>query len=123
MKTKVLLDTVTILAGGNSVTPIIDLEAYAIEGFFSIHLIVSGSGTAKVEYMSSNFETSLDTDYVVQIATADVIVSDFTSSSGPGTNGKDVIAFNPEVSNRMKLKVTETGGVNSIVVTLIICLI
>jgi len=121
MNAKILLDKETITAASNKVTEIIDLDLDTIEGFFSVQLIVTGGGTAKIEYMNSNLATSLDTDYVVQSAAADIIVSNFTATSGPGSDGKDVISFSPEPANRMKLKVTETGGVTAIAVTLIIC--
>ena len=116
MITNKIFDAITIAAGGTATSVPLDLSSYAKEGYFSLHITLSGSGTAKFEYMVSNDKTN----FVTQTATADVIVSGFTATSGPGSDGKDVISFEPELADQMKIICTETGAANSVTITVVI---
>ena len=113
MKTVELFNEEALTAGASIETDVIDVAAYAIEGYFSLQLLVTGLGTIKVEYEVSNNGKI----YVVQVDAADVIASGFTATSGPGSDGKDLISFEPEPAKLMKILITETGGANAVAVS------
>ena len=102
-----------VIAGASAESEVIDLKAYAQEGYFSVQLAVTGDGTLKVEYELSN----TGFDFVTQSASGDIIISGFTKLSGPGSDGKDIISFEPEPALRMRIKLTETGGADSVTVS------
>ncbi len=106
----------TIAASGN-VTFTLDLERHNVEGFFSIQLAVTGSGTIKGEYLLSN-----DGANYIEPSTATDIFSTFGSGSGPGTDGKDIFSFEPELAKYLRIKITEDGGANSATVTAHLCM-
>jgi hypothetical protein len=108
-----LFNAATIAASGSSTSTAIDLRNIAQNGFFSLQIEVTGDGTAKVEYLCSN-----NNSVFVEPADSFDIVSEFTDISGPNDNGKAFYAFEPEPCGFLKIKVTETGGVNAIFVTL-----
>lgn len=113
MITNKVFDAITITASGVAKSVPLDLQAYAKEGFFSLQIELTGTGTTKFEYEISNDGET----YIAQIATADQIVSGFTATSGPGSDGKDIISFEPEPAKRMRIVCTEIGTSNSVVVT------
>ena len=112
LNTVLIFDSETITAGADSTTDAIDLNKYRPEGYFSLQLTISGSGTAKVEYLLSN--NGVDE---MEPSSGEDIVTAHTATSGPGADGKDIYVFEPEVARFLKIKTSETGGVASIVVT------
>lgn len=113
--TELIFDTVTITAGSDSTCDAIDLNRFRPEGYFSLQVTLTGSGTGKIEYLLSNNGR----DYL-KPSEAEDIVTAHSSASGPGTDGKDIYIFEPEIARFMKIKVTETGGSASIIVTITI---
>jgi hypothetical protein len=103
---------VTIAANGNYTSGAIDLREIVQNGIFSLEYLITGDGTCKIEY----FLCSTKGGTYVEPTTAQDIGSGLTKTSG--TSGRDVITFTPEMAPFMKLKVTETGEANSVVVTL-----
>jgi hypothetical protein len=116
MKSLTVLDAKEIAAGDFAESDVIDLSYYATFGFFSLQLYVTGDGTGKFEYETSNDGKK----FITQTATADQIVIDFTKTSGPASNGEDLISFEPEPTKYIKIKATETGGISTITVTAIL---
>lgn len=112
MATNKVFDGITILAGGVARSVPIELPHH-MDGFFSLQIELTGDGTGKFEYSISNDGET----YITQIATADQIVIDFTKTSGPASDGKDIVSFEPEVTKKMKIVCTETGTSDSMVVT------
>jgi len=106
-----VFDAQALAASGVFTTPALDLSRYSTEGFFSLQFNLTGTGTAKVEFMISNN----DVDYIEPTGASDVL-SAFTVTSGPGANGKDIASFSPPLARFLKLKVTETGGANGVTV-------
>lgn len=100
-----------ILASASSTSDAIDISM--VEGFFSLQIAVTGDGTAKFEYLASNDGTT----FITQTAAGDVITSGFTKTSGPGSDGKDIVTFEPELCKFIKIKCSETGGAAAIAVT------
>jgi hypothetical protein len=113
VKTTRLFSAEAIVAGGSSTSAAIDLRNIAQLGYFSIQLVVTGDGTAKVEYLCSN-----NNSVFIEPSGASDIVTGFTSTSGPGGDGKGFYSFAPETCGWIKIKVTETGTLNAIAVTL-----
>ena len=112
INTRLIFAAETVTAGADSTTDAIDLKNRP-EGYFSLQVTLTGSGTAKIEYSLSNNGS----DYLTP-STAEPIVTAHTATSGPGADGKDIYIFEPEMSKFLKIKVTETGGASSIVVTI-----
>ena len=110
-----IFNAITIIASGTATSVPLDLPVHA-EGFFSLQIELTGDGTAKFEYENSNDGET----FITQSVAADQIVSGFTATSGPGSDGKDLISFGPEPSKNLRIKCTETGGANSITITVTI---
>ena len=109
-----VINAQTVVKSGTYTSSAIDLSN--VRGYFSLYYAITGDGTAKFEYLfSSDDSTFLEPSGGSDVATG------LTKTSGPGADGKDVTAFSPFMwGKRMKIKVTETGGVNSITVTAIL---
>lgn len=101
----------TIAASGTATSPVIDLDSLRSEGNFSVKLTLTGSGTCKLEYLLAETDTAT---FLLPASAVDII-SSFTSSSG--TSGVDIIPFSLELAPKMKIKATETGGANSITIS------
>lgn len=110
ISTKEIFTAVTIAASGNSLSAVTDLTG--IVGYTSLQVAVTGDGTCKFEYLLSNNGT----DYLEPTGAVDIAAS-ITKTSGPGSNGKDIYYFNPEMARFIKIKITETGGANTVTVT------
>lgn len=100
-----------ILASGNA-TVDINLERMNAEGFFSLQLTLTGNGVAKGEFLLSNNNVNW-----VEPSGAVDIFSAFEDDSGPGSDGKDLFSFEPELSAHLRIKISETGTSASITVS------
>ena len=109
---KKVIDSVTIPASGSTTSDAIVLNKRANLGYFSIQVQMTGDGTAKFEYLLSDNGT----DFMEPTGASD-IATDITKTSGPGSDGKDMFSFNPMVCRSLKIRATETGGANSVTVT------
>jgi len=87
----------------------VDLRGIIPDGSFSLQLEITGSGTAKFEYLLSNNGA----DYL-EPSTASDIVASFTATSGPDSDGKTLLSFRPEPARYIKIRMVETGAANSI---------
>ena len=113
LHTELIFDTVTVAAAADSTSSAIDLNKYRPEGFFSLQVTLTGTGTAKIEYLLSNNGV----DYMKPSSGEDIVTA-HTVASGPGADGKDIYVFEPEVARFLKIKVTETAGAVAVVVTI-----
>jgi hypothetical protein len=102
----------SIAAGQNESTAAIDLRQIAQDGTFSIKYTVTGTGTCKFEYNLCDTKTGT----FIEPSGASDIASSITASSG--TSGTDWVSFSPILAPFMKIKCTETGSSNAVVVTL-----
>ena len=112
INTKLIFDAVTVAASADSTSDALDLKNRP-EGYFSLQVTLTGTGTAKIEYLLSNNGS----DYLVPSEAEDIVTA-HTVASGPGADGKDIYIFEPEMTKFMKIKVPETGGANAVVVTI-----
>lgn len=109
-----IFNAVTISASGNSSSEKIDLRSLANGGFFSLQYAITGDGTCKFEYLLSNEDAATT---MIEPSTASDIGSSLTKTSGPGSDGVDLLTFSPELARWLQIKCTETGGANGVVIT------
>lgn len=102
-----LFNGTSIAASQTSTSVAVDLSKLNINGVFAVHYTVAGSGTAKLEYLvcSTSGGTYMEPAAATDIATGK-------------TSGTYYATFEPEVTPFIKIKATETGGANSITLTL-----
>ena len=105
-----VVDAQTIAAAGTYTSAPISLAVDV--GVYSLQFAVSGSGTAKFEYNLTN-----DYSSYIEPSTAVDIASGITATSGPGSDGKDIVSFSPLPAASMKIVVTETGAANTTTVS------
>jgi len=105
--------TISMTAGaGGFYTSTTGINVEQASGDFSICGRVSGAGTAKLEYMTSND----DVTYRVPQNDTDII-SNFTGLSGPGSDGYFCASFGPDYCHYLKLKLSETASSNPVTLT------
>jgi hypothetical protein len=80
-------------------------DAFKPNGYFSLQVTATGTGTGKITYeLSNDGVTFVTPDSATDIVTAQTAASDFYS-------------FAPELAKWMKIVVEETVGANTIVIT------
>ena len=92
-----------IAASGSTETDGVNLHNRA--GIFSLFYTLTGTGTGKIEY---------------QISYDDVTYAEPSEALDVGTGltaGSDFISFEPVLAPFIRLKITETGGANSITIS------
>ena len=100
----------TVAAGSTATSDAIALGGRG--GYFAIQEEITGDGTLKLEYL-----VSLDGENFLEPSEADDIATGQTKTSGPGSDGKDIISFEPALSPWIKIKATETGTSDSVTLT------
>jgi len=102
-----LFNAESIASGSTSSQPAegIDLQRFAQNGFFSLQYTITGTGTLKLEY-----NLSLDGANWIEPTSSTDIGSSLTASTGPGSDGKDILTFSPELARFLKIKATGSGG-------------
>ncbi len=98
----------SIAASGSLASEAVDLRRCAPNGVFSVYFIITGDGTAKIEYLLCPTENG------AYIEPSTDIASSQTKTSGPDANGINLVSFNPELAPFMKIKITETGASSAI---------
>ena len=105
----------TVAKSGNLISQAFKLGSYSdVQGWFSLQIALTGDGTGKFQWGVSNDNTNFI--FRSDDPTKDIVTA-HTKSSGPGTDGIMIYQFSPVLSQWLKIKVTETGGANSIIVT------
>ena len=82
------------------------------KGNVCIFLTVTGSGVLTLEVEQS----TNGIDFMTPSGISEVLV-DFTSSSGPNSDGKDIRRVQLLPVPHLRFKATETGGVNALIIT------
>lgn len=101
----------TAVAAGHAYSPV-DQFVWNNEGYFALQGRIEGNGTAKIEYW-----TSLDGATFREPTGATDIISSFTKTSGPASDGRFYKQFNPDFCKFLRIVITETGGINTITPT------
>jgi hypothetical protein len=104
---------VTAASGTTTSAPINLDSAYKPDGFFSLQVTTSGSGTAKITYQLSNDGAT----YVTPTNAAGTAVDDIATAL---TAGNSFHGFSPPLAKWMRLVITETGTSNSVTVTAVL---
>jgi len=108
-----VIDAVTISASGTYTGPGISIPSE--HSSFSLYWNVSGNGECKFEYHASPDGEHFVLDDSAAIASAQ------TKTSGPGSDGIDMVNFAPWPADALSIKCTETGTSDSVTVTAILC--
>lgn len=103
-----------IAASGTAYSDVIDVKKLA--GNASIHIVLTGDGTAKFEWVGSNNEDAASTAFIKPNGANDIVTA-FTKTDGPGSDGKHIYPFNIKLVDRMAIKITETSTTDSVTVT------
>jgi hypothetical protein len=99
-----VVDDETILASGSF--PSDPVKVSYADGFFSVEYVMTGTGTAKIEYLISSNKAG---PFITPASASDIATGI--------TVGSDIVSFAPELGKWMKIKVTETGGANPVTIT------
>lgn len=113
---KKIFDAQTVAAGGDETSDAVDLGGLSGPGYFSLQVEITGTGTAKFEFLLCNNVTTYGGDYLEPSGSVD-IATGVTATSGPGSDGKDIFSFSPILGRSLKIKCTETGSSNDVVVS------
>lgn len=111
MHTTVINAKTIALSGTYTSKPVVVPADHA---HFALHWVLSGDGTGKFECENSTDGVTFILDTSYDIATGQL------KTSGPGGAGTNIASFSPRPSEAIKIKVTETGGANSITVTAVL---
>ncbi|RJQ38308.1 MAG: hypothetical protein C4555_05085 [Dehalococcoidia bacterium] len=112
VKVQTIAAGATAVAAGHAYSPVDVSFGGAVEGYFALQGTIAGSGTAKIEYW-----TSLDGTTFREPTGATDIISGFTKTSGPASDGKFYVQFFPDFAQYLRIVITETGGVSTITPT------
>ena len=115
MLTTTMYTGYTIAAGVTVVCPKTVNLRQAEYGIFTLQLVLTGSGTLTVTYLLAH-----DGVHFLTPVTASEIVVDFTDTSGPESDGVDLIPFDLELAPQLKLVFEETTTTDSVTVTAIV---
>lgn len=114
----VIYDGTSISASGSAYSDIVPLQD--VRGNISLHVEMSGSGTATIIPLVSNdaLETADGSTTWIQpydsTSTAISICTAFANDGGPGSDGNAVFPVSIPAAGRLKFKITEAGGANPI---------
>jgi len=97
---KIVFSSEAVASGTNAVSSIISLGLMKPDGSFAAQITVTGDGTVDFTY-----ECSIDGASFVEGGT---IYDDFSVTSGPGSDGKDVKEFYPETSKYIRFRAAAT---------------
>ena len=113
-----VFDGEVVAASNSAISVAVPIRYYSPEGFFSLQVEVTGSGTLDITVEGSNNNV----DFLTPSGVSNVATG-FTATSGPGSNGKDIFLVDPNmVLDAIKIKATETGGVNPATISAWLCI-
>lgn len=100
-----------LAASGNVVFDVVDLAKICNEYRLSLQVNISGDGTGTIDILASN-------DNVNYVDTATDVLAGAVKTGGPGTDGKYapiiITTAMLKYCRFFKLRLTETGGANTI---------
>lgn len=113
IKIEKLFDAVTVAASGSTASPIMEFQnGFTPDGFFSFQIIVTGSGTVKLQALVSNGDD-------VWILLSPDVAYGLVAAGGTEANGKYFWTYAVPLCARLKFRLVETGAVSSATVTVI----
>lgn len=99
--------TEEVIPPGGTKSYTIDMDRFNFNGFFSLQIIMTGSGTLQGEYLLSNDGVNFVTPTGVPDSP---IFTDFTA-------GVDMFSFEPMLCRYLRILLTETGEGDPVTVT------
>jgi len=106
-----------IAANGSAYSDLFDVKQLA--GNASLQLALTGTGTAKIEWVGSNDEDAVAAEFIKPNGASDLVTA-FTVGDGPNSDGIAIYPFSIRLVSRMAIKITETVGANSVTITAIL---
>lgn len=112
-----IIDNETIAGGATYYSPVINLRSQRPNGFASLHVHATGTGTVTITPEGSNNygdPTSTDSggDFL-KPSTASAVVTGHTATSGPAGDGKEIYDskyWGMPVTDKFRFKVVNTAG-------------
>lgn len=105
-----IFEAKTVGAGTSETSRVVQLQNAQANGFFSIQLTMTGDGSLALVY-----EVTVDGTNWLTPTGATSLETAFLKTSGPGGDGKDIVAFAPELATAIRFKATAAG--DSLVLT------
>ena len=117
MHTIIVVNAQSVAVGTPYTSQAIDLSQVRPHGYFGLQttLASAGAGTADISY-----EVSINGSDFMLPSQGSLIEDDFTKTSGPGSDGKDISTFTPETARWLRIKVTASTA--TVVVTCTLCI-
>jgi len=103
-----LFDAKALIASATASSVAVDLREVAQNRKFSVEYTTTGSGTTLIEYLLCSTEGGTYRD----------VGTDIGATLAAGHDTLSFAANQPQLAPFMKIRITEDGGVNSVVVTL-----
>jgi len=100
-----IFDAEGIAKAGVATSKAIDLNQREPERAYSLQITVTGDGNITVIYEVSN-----DGVTYVNPTGATAIFTAFAKTSGPGSDGKSLLAFTPPLARFLRIKATEQNS-------------
>ena len=116
-----VFDSVVISAGGEALSEVINLPAYASVGYYSLEIKIEGSGTVNVDYLSSNNKDS--SRVMLKPEGEGYIITGATATNGNQSDGTQIINYSSIASIFKQIRATETGGVSTATITGYLCIV
>lgn len=109
-----------IAASGTAYSDVLNMGSNKLNGFFSTQVELTGDGTLKIEYLVSNKSNAI-ADFIKPTGASDIVTA-FTKTTGPGSDGKDFyqwpLAGEAIFAKHLVLKLTETSTTDAINVSI-----
>jgi len=116
LRVKTVFGAKTVVASATETSGITDISGAS--GFFSLQATITGDGTVKLGYIASNDKNDFIAPEGEYSGSNFVeIMSGLTKTSGPGSDGKVLVQFSPHFARYYKIVAIETGGANSVTIT------
>lgn len=115
-----VFDAVTVALSSSELSVNIKLSRKIPTGSFAFDYELTGDGTAQFELAvpHGDVEPGAEASQTFLVPSgSSAFGTAITDVSGPGSNGIDYLAFAPPVATDLKIKVSETGGTNAVVIT------
>jgi len=119
MITRTLLTNIKIPLSGTVYSSGVDISGLA--GYCSLFLRSHDAvPTAATGTLSIFYELSNDNLNWSQVTTLSTLLTGFIKTSGPSSDGKNFLYFNPPVAAWLRIKATETGAAQAAYLTAVL---
>jgi len=106
--------TALIAKSESGLSSVINLSNLPADGKMLLDLTITGDGTAKAEYLVCD---TVDGTFIEPSGATDICTGHTKVTGASGRNLYKIDSWTPFLNKFMKIKITETGGVNTITPT------